>query len=89
MSIKSKIKGFLAIKNSNIRGASSCLGILEGNLSRKLNNDNLKVSELLQLCIQHDCHISIIDNKSGHEIITFNEYDINPAMDPADKETKE
>lgn len=89
MSIKSKVKAFLQIKNVTITAYANKNNTSLSNQQQKIIKDKIYFKDLIDLCAFAGCHISIIDNKSGHEIITFNEYDINPAMDPADKETKE
>lgn len=76
MSIKSKIKGLLAIKNVNVTTYASTKGMSKQNMHRTLTRDTIKLREVIDLCVYTDCHIAIVDNKTGNELITFNQYDI-------------
>lgn len=76
MTIKSKVKGFISIKNINLTNYGKLNNKSIQQLSRTYSRDSIKLKELLDLCVYTDCHIAIVDNKTGNELITFNQYDI-------------
>ena len=59
------------------------------NLHQKIIKDKIYLKDLVELCSEYNCRVSIIDNRTDKELVSYNEYDIDPTMDPADKETKE
>lgn len=89
MSIKAKTKGFIKIKGINLTSYATLKGTSKSNLHQKIIKDKIYLKDLVELCSEYNCRVSIIDNRTDKELVSYNEYDIDPTMDPADKETKE
>lgn len=82
VSIKSKIGSFLKIKSIKLTAYAQNKGTSKSNMHQKIMKERVYLKDLLELCSDYNCRISIVDNRTNHELISFNEYDIDKADPP-------
>lgn len=86
MSIKAKTKGFIKIKGINLTSYAMLKGTSKSNLHQKIIKDKIYLKDLVELCSEYNCRVSIIDNRTDKELISYNGYDIDQTKEQADKE---
>lgn len=74
--IGKKIKGLLNIRNIEAKIVYKSLGLMQQSYSRKINNNNFKVEELIKIADLSNTQLAFIDKETKQPIVTFEKEDI-------------
>lgn len=71
-----KIEALLKLRDKCISDYAKYMNVSRQQISNKKKNDTFRADELIKLALFTDTRISFIDNKTGKELISFDESDL-------------